>query len=325
MKDLKEKSLIFLEESFSKDDFLKEISSYEDIFESIVSLVKNDKQELALKLLDIVLRAQSSSGDLKFEEISYDNGNYSSVYLLYVLKAFANHNEVKFLKKYFKEIRKAISYLNESLDDVYLLNYSLDLRNQKEFLAKDNALFLNIADEMFELLNNVGLNKEAEDVFLLKGKVELGFMRYFWNSSLKKLIFSFNPESQSFKEALGVEVWQIFNRYSVDMDFYKSQLQIDKKLILDKSNLDEVLYILDELKVTKDKDFDKLFKKFLPLFEFFAENVVLEKEFNSQFFALEESLFFGKKISFEILKKQKKVVYNLNSLKICNMILKVLK
>lgn len=326
MSILTEKAISLLIESEQKNGEIINITSYNDYFDTVNSFVILNKLDNASKLLGFISKFQTKKGDFQFKQLIVEDAAYNGkIYPIIYLKAlndyFKKSENKKDITYFIKEIKKALVYLEEHFDKTYILFYKHDRNRLKVFSAYENTLFLSFAEEFSDLLNEYNFNKEADKLYLLKTKIELGVMRYFYNREQKAIIEWFKPEIFKYKIANGKNLIQILINYDFNNSIlYKEILKQIKIDIKCENDLKYILLILIYLKLKKDKDFDKLYEKYKPYLIYFPEKVYDEKDYNIIF---KKSLFMDFKENMKKFEKEKKILVNLNRIEIANLVLRL--
>lgn len=240
----------------------------------------------AKKAIKHTLNFQDKKGFFKIY-----NNYISPIYFLEMLYNYIYFQENKEeIKKYIKPIRRSIEYFERNFDENYLLFYRFDKKDRKVFDMKENGIYLEIIDYIAEVLNMYDYNRDADKLFLLKNKVDLGFKRYFFfkkeNIMLKRIL----PQEREFKILRLNETLDILYYLKVDGEFRKSIFLNLKKNILKEKKIHNILYYLIELKNTKNKSFKRELKKYEKYFKEFG-NEILNKSEIKNFEVLNKSLF----------------------------------
>lgn len=325
MENLKDRAILILNQNLQKTGELLNVTSYADYFNTINSFLFLDKLDDARKIIDYVTKYQTKRGDFQFKQLiledSVHNGKiYPIIYLKALTNYFKKSQNKKEISRYIKEIKKALIYLDEHFDRVYILFYKHDRNRLKVFSAYENTLFLSFAGELSDLLNEYNFNKEADMLYMMKTKIELGVMRYFFNNEQKVIIEWFKPEIFKYKIASSKNLIEIllnydFNCSVLDKEVIK-QIKVNLKSEI---NLDNILFYLFYLKLKEDKEFEKLYKKYEIYIDYFPEKIYDEKDYN---IVLKKSLFLNFQENVKRLDKEKKVLVNLEKVKIANLVLR---
>lgn len=161
-----------------------------DYVQSCILFTQYHKYHKQKQIIQDLSSSQKSQGHIEYRE-EY----FLPLYLLYAFSSFCYIQNCKNIKKYRKQIRKSILCLQNHLDSTYLLFKNIN----KEFILEDHCYFLSVCSRLTDLLNEVGMHKEADTLFMIKGKIELGFKRYFVQSPY--LVSYFSPSLMRFEFA----------------------------------------------------------------------------------------------------------------------------
>ena len=202
---------------------------YYVMYPRIFAYYKNE--DLVIKTLRYLSDYQLSTG-----EVFYENTYFSPTYLLYALSSILYLENSKKIKSFKKTIKKIVANLEDNLDSHYLLFSSPNIEG---FSIYDQVYFLRGCDEICALLNDVGMIKEADRLFMIKGKIELGFKRYLTKSF--SFITNFSPKNFIFSEASEKETLEIL---ALLKDEIPSEFEIFKFInnYTPKNLYDEVLF-----------------------------------------------------------------------------------
>lgn len=316
-KSLKKEALKKLLEIISAKDFILNHTIFE-VFETIESLIISKEDKLAKKKLDQVLKFQTRNGDF-----NSDNKSISPIYFLKtILIYFKIKNEKKEVKEYLKYIQKSIEYIENNFDNTYLLISSKN-KDKKEFLTFDNALLLSICDELSEILNKFDFNFEADKLFMLKGKMELGFIRYCYNLETKQLLLKFD-ENGNFEIAKDDIRNKIILTYSPNEYELKKEIKYIKEdlSIFKFRNISRYLINLSELKRIDLKKYELEINKNYKILIEFPKNILSLEEFKIKN-TISKSINKEFNLEFKEIKNKKIVIENLNCLNTINLVLKL--
>lgn len=244
-------------------------------FQTINSFSNSNLLEEAKKSINYITKYQNKDGTF-----TINHKTTNPIYFLETIYTYLSQTEHKSsntdcqteVKNYIKYIKKAIEYIENSFDKIYLLIHDTLTQNTtpqtKIFKAKQNAILLSFIESLCEILNKYEYNKEADYLFMLKGKLELGFNRYIWNRTNSILIKQFD-ENSNFKIASPqetLEILQYYKHYNIrqteqtEEDYYKNQLNICTKNLNKETNYKKILTTLIALKTEKPQLFTKHFK-----------------------------------------------------------------
>ncbi len=285
-----------------------------DNFRVVASLAKNENLDVALNILNKLLKYQTKYGDFEYKKENTTE-NISPVYFLGTITQILlnNKDNKKIFKKYIKPIKKALIYLEKHIDEVHLLIYKTK-NGKKKFEVRENTVLISLIDGLSDILNQYGYHKQADSFFMMKGKVELGFNRYFWKQDMKILISSFDEEGD-FKKANDNIILEIISKYPFDNEFAKEFITKTKPKIQEETKTINILNYLQLLNESKNKEFEKEFVKYLTILEPFPQKVLLKKQYD-EFFKISKSLNSKFTIDKIELKKENKMLVNINSIKI---------
>lgn len=212
MKELHKVALDFIVQDIEDSGKLKTASHYSDYYEVITALVEIGELDYAKKLLVYLSRFQTWKGAFEFEQLQEDIGKYNSIFFLNLLsKYLIKANSLEEIKVFKKVLKKAISSLRDYFDEDYLLFFRRGWNQSKEFHFKENLYFLSLALEFSDFLNHHDFNEFADELFMMKGKVELGFERYFFQEDI--VIQYFIPEEKHYQGYLGFEIRRFYTEY----------------------------------------------------------------------------------------------------------------
>lgn len=309
MKNLKSKALKILVDKQLNGDLNNSLP--QNLFKTAISFTNNELFENSIKTLNFALKYQNRKGLFEFNQTNMSPICFLSIVCVLAEKQ-GNYNGIK---QFIKPIRRSIEYLEKHFCETYLLIYSTDMQS---FIAKENAQLLSILDDLSQTLAMNEYHKESDFFFMLKGKMELGFSRYFWQKD--KIISMFNSSKLVYSIATDIEALEILGKYCVNTKYYKELLDKLKKEVFKNFQISQSLTILKEMKESKDKTWEKEFEKNKTNLGFFPELIIPEKEF-IEMKNIQKSLLFKPNKDIKELKKEKKVLININSLEIANQIL----
>ena len=212
MKELNKVALDFIVQDIEDSGKLHSATHYSDYFEVITALVEIGNLDYAKKLLLYLSKFQTWKGVFEFEQLQEDNGNYNAImYLNLLSKYLIKSNSLEELKYFKKTLKKSISSLRDYFDEDYLLFYRIGWNQRKEFHFKENLYFLSLALEFSDFLNHHDFNQLADELFMIKGKIELGFERYFFQEDI--VIQYFVPEEKYYQGYLDFEIRRFYTEY----------------------------------------------------------------------------------------------------------------
>jgi hypothetical protein len=215
---------------------------------------------------------------LKILKEEVDKRNFKDInYIIYLTSYLTNSKDD--ILDYQKHVKKSIKFLEKNFDETYLLLFSLE-NGIKVFKESENSNYLFFIDYLITLLNQNDFIKFSDKLTDLKGKIELGYNRYF------------NQNKEKVKQFTLGNNFEIYNNLNTPIDF---------RLIIRN---------LIELKETKNKSFNKELKKYDKYFEFFPKDIYNNK--TRYILEIEKSLYHNSEIKTLELKKQKVLFNDLN-------------
>ncbi len=324
-KKLQESSLKFILGRITKDGSIGNIKTYEELFDSVISLSKLKKLGEAKIILNYIRQFQQKEDNFILPKIKdetffiegfSDDGIYNPVFYLKSLLFYLKQtNDKKEVKLFLKSIQKALIYIKNHFCNDYLLMFDL-FEGKKVFKAKENAILISVCDYT-DFLNFHGFIKEADSLFMINERLTLGFERYFWNKKYD-LVYDFD-ELGNFNIISQFEILDLLLEYDFNSDFIKKFMEKENKLFQTSCDLRYRLKYL-MLKQKLKLPFEKELKSLSRYLKNFGENLVDKKYFDMD---LEISKSLNSIYEEEVveLKKEKKVLRNLNSIEIANLIL----
>jgi hypothetical protein len=320
MNKLKSKAIKFLIEKQEKNGNISEIKENEQLFKIAMFLAKNNKLEETKRTLKYTLKYQTRKGYFEFKKL---NENVNPICFLKAVTIYLfKNNEKKEMKEFIKAIKRSLNYIENNFDETYLLVYEKDEKGNKIFKAKDNAILLSILDWISQLLNEHDFHKEADLFFMLKGKIELGFHRYFWQTKSKVLVKEFIPKKRTYSITNITESLIILENYNFDHVHYKKILKQSKSELNKETNIIKTLLTLIAMKKNKDKTWEIKFNKIKNNLNYFPTQIISSNKYG---YDIEKSLFFFIAISVnKELKKEKIVLVEINNIQTALLILKLL-
>lgn len=299
-----------------KDKALKLILENEKIgYGSVISLSRNNKFEDSKKFLNELIRKD-------FNEIYFLESINSYFSFLTKKDGLGYDNKYKKdIKKYIKFVKKALDLVEKHFDEKHLLYYVYE-DNNKKYYTKENVVLLSILDELSQILNHFGYNKEADKFFMIKGKVELGIHRYLFYSKEDIILKSFY-ESGEYEIADNKERMEILSYYIIDEKIFKDEIEKIKKTKTEKEEVLETIFGLKCIKKGDEKLFNSEFKKRIKYLSYFPKSIMKKTDYEKIINISKSINKEYKKETFEI-KTENKVLVDINSLDIANLILKIL-
>lgn len=221
-------------------------------------------------------------------ENSIDEYNYDfEDYLFYITTYLVNLEDKSVLSKYISKIKKAISQLEKSFDEDYLLIKSYE-EYDEVFFEKLNHRFLNYSEDLGGILDEFDYMNLAEKLSDLRTKVLLGYERYFVQLGGDEKVAWFSPKHFDF--------------------------ELETKFDFDKET--EVSRILSNLIESKDKKKFDFIEKYL--FEF-PRMIYIENNKNK--FEIQKSLFFNEEFDSKEFEEESVILQDLASVEIACLII----
>lgn len=317
----------------------KKIENYEDICNSIISFSKYGQEQKAKELIKHISKFQNKEGYFQIK-----NKKYSSIRYLEAITQFCmnlsknnklendivNKNELQqqnpILKKelinLYPYIFNSIQYIKNNFSNNYLLISNSLNNSEKRYLAIENAIFLVFCDDLLEILNTYNYIKEADALFILKTRIELGFNRYFYNNLNKALISKFNEEGK-IKISTELDHLKILNKYQPNKTLFEKYKFNEKKS--DLNRLEKKLLYLLLLKKNDLKQFNLELKKLNKNIIDKKPKYIWDKDYFNLYLELSKSINKDFNIEFTENKKSKEVYVKLNNVKTINLILELYK
>lgn len=336
MKTLKNKTIKFLTKQQNPDGNIENINNLEDFFQTINSYSQSNLLIQAKKSLNYICRYQTKEGNFLV-----DNEEITPIFFLESIVIYLNqlHNQDynnsnnnnnnnnnkqdncnETLKIYIKHIRRIIKYFEIFFDDIYLLIYRIE-SNKITFFAKENAILLSILEDLSQILNEYEYNKEADYFFLLKGKLDLGFSRYFWNNKNLILLKQFNKNDE-FIISNSKENIEILQYYNIDNKYFVKKITESINKLKELEKFDEILTILIQLKKTNETQYKTGIKQYKKYLLHLPTKILTKKQF-TLLNDINKSLNSDFKIKYIELKKEQRLLIETNSIKIANLVLKL--
>jgi len=316
---LLDKTLELLINSQDRSGRVVGVDTFETYF-TIISLSKNRLFDEAKKTLSYITKNVQGVDNIYFlEAINYYISNLS-------------HNEdlsydnryKKDVKSYIKLIKKALSYVESHFDEKHLLFYE-NKNSIKRYDAKQNAILLSFLDELTQILNHFGFNREADKLFMLKGKLDLGFSRYLFFKKDKIVLKEFY-ESGEYSIVNELELNEIFKYHVIDEIYFKEYFNGIKKDLEKENNIENMenyLNILSNLQKLDSKIVLSEIKKNKKYLEKFPKTVISKKEFETQNM-ISKSINFEFEIEMFEIKAENRYLVEINSIEIANRLCRLL-
>lgn len=242
--------------------------SYQELCDIVEIFINTPDFENSQKYLNKLINLQEKNGSFQKENPSK---------FLYVVSKFLQSFSDINVKKYIKQIKKSIEYLDMNFDDKYLLIFEKN-ENKKVFKAIINSQILSFCDELSDILNLNDYNEVADSIFMMKGKLELGFIRYFYNRKYNLLLSEFEDDG-NFKIANNNLILKTLSNYNFDNDYYKNFFDKFENEIKKENNFENILIYLNEIKITNLKKFENEIKELNKKIQIFPESILSIEEF----------------------------------------------
>jgi hypothetical protein len=294
-------------------------TSLKEIKKNSLRIIKENKNEEFFKE-DIISLSQNKIFDDAKNKLEMLAKNWENSYIdfLEALTYYISNLSKKENLTYNKESKKDIKKIEINFNDTYLL-IAKD-SNLNEFVTQENIQVLSILDELTQILNHFEYNKEADILFMLKGKIELGVQRYLYYSKEEVLLKRFTKKGD-FEKLDKFEQLNIFNTFLFDAKEYKKLINKLGGKMPSQNIMKNILNCLAGLKTIDEKKYDLELKKYIIYLNEFPEKILSKKEFE-ELKRIEESLSPEKNLNF--IKKNEKYLLDLNSVEIANIIIQKL-
>jgi len=236
----------------------------------------------------------------------------------------SNNEEIdtkKQFKNLTKSIKKSVEYIEKNIDDVYLLIFD----ENHFFNLLKNAKLLSFLEELSMILNRHELNTEADNLFMIKNKLELGFIRYFYNNEHKLLLENFNKEGE-YKIADQNKIIETLNIYNFDNEFKKELIKnIDENKIFENKNTKNILNYLLLIKNIDKKKVNTKLKSLKEILKYFPEEISSRDDFNKHSNII-NSINKKLELNYKIIEqnKEKITLKNLENQIVINLILEIM-
>jgi len=320
-KELKTKALKIIK-NYNSQELNKET------YNTIISLANNSLSKKAQEQINKILKLQTRKGELETKDKKTNTTTISSpIKLLQTITIYIKNNKnKKTIKKYIKSIKKTINYLEKNLDTTYLLIHDSS-KNKKTFKAIENAILISYIDELSDILNEFEYTTLADTLFMLKGKIELGFNRYFTKFITSKqtnniLIKEFQ-ENGTFTIATTKETIKILKHYNFDNKYLKKICAQTKKELKTYNNSKDVINYLILLKKIDKKQYQTELKRYKKILENFPKKTINTKKYKL-YLEISKSLNSKFKEETKELKTQKQTLIEPNNIKTANSILELI-
>jgi hypothetical protein len=181
MIDRKQKALTLLDDKLSSSDFLVSYTIPSLLF-TVQVLIKYNKLDQAQRILQFIASKVTKEGIIIHKEQQEFPTQYLFVLSTYLKKVPDSKREVQ---QFIPSIQKIIFLLEKQFDSHYLLLHSYEQQKRLYFSFFDNFYFLLAVENLADILNVAGFVESADNLFILKTKIDLGFDRYLSNTSDK--------------------------------------------------------------------------------------------------------------------------------------------
>lgn len=315
----------------------RKIEKYEDICSSIISFSKYGEEQKAKELIKYITKFQTKEGCFQIKNKIYVPLSFLEAITQYLINLSKNNkiendqinkNEIQIQNLLIKKellniypfIFNSIQYIKKNFSNNYLLVFNSLNNSEKKYLANENAKFLNFCDDLLEILNTYNYIKEADTLFILKTRIELGFNRYFYNNLNKALISKFNEEGK-IKISTELDYLKILNKYQPNKTLFEKYKFEMKKGDLNK--LEKKLLYLLLIKKNNLKKFNLELKKLDKEIMDKKPKCIWDKEYFNLYLELSKSINKEFNIEFAENKKSKEVYVKLNNIRTINLILEL--
>jgi hypothetical protein len=313
---LLDKSLELLKDKIEKSGKIEGVGTFETYFTTI-SLSKKKIFNETKKSLNYITKNIEGVEHIYFlEAINYYIGNIASNEDLSY-----NDKYRREVKSYIKLIRKALNYIESNFDEKHLLFYQKEY-SIKKFVAKDNPILLSFLDELTQILNHFGFNKEADKFFMLKGKLELGFSRYLFFKKEKIILKEFY-ENGEYEVVNEEELNEIFKYYIIDEIFFKEYFTKLKKSLEKIEDIENYLNVLSILNKVEPKIVQSEIKKNRKYLEKYPKKIINKKQFEIDNM-ISKSINPEFKIEIFEIKTEKRILVNINSIEVASRLSRLL-
>ena len=312
MKEIKNKCLNLLKE--------QKIETNNDIIKTSINYANNNFLEESEQLITHLINNTNKLKSL-VNQSSYNLLLAITKYLNQIYQKDNQNLKIK-TKKFHKTIKIIYKYLIKHFDDEYLLFHSLE--DNQLFLSKENAIFLNFVEELILILNEVEYIKDADNLSILKNKVELGFNRYFINRKYNIILNQFKKDG-TYKISNLKTLLKILNYYKPENynlnDFIKKQISF--KIIKKEKENDYEIYLLylQLIKNYNKKQFTEEIKKNKKEIKIMPKLILNKKEIELQKTIIKS---LNKDVDVKYIKQDNKYYMNPNSIEIINLTLNLL-
>ncbi|MCA9486613.1 hypothetical protein H6501_04355 [Candidatus Woesearchaeota archaeon] len=283
MKELKEVALDCLVSYVKEHNFCLKHAS-EAFF--VLPLLFKEKHSLAQKYLDYVLSHQTKEGDFDFGQLEFDDGKCGVSEFLFASEQLLCKLELC-SPELLKGIQKASSFLLQHVDELYLLYYEYSAKGKLTFKAKKNAYLLSCLSSLSDKLNELGQTKEADALYMVLAKLQLGFERYFYHKSKGVLLSRFYPQMRKYKLANSLYSLKLLTLYPLDLSLRNKLLSQELAEIMKKEKTRDILVILSALKASRPEQFAKECEKQKNILSHFPVSLNIRKKS----YAIYKSLF----------------------------------
>lgn len=287
------------------------IHSIEDVCFYIENLCLIGRFDIARKNIEKITKNQNRDGTFEV----YFNGkkiHSPPEFILRALAIYMKYSQDKSrIKAYLRIIRRSFDYIKKHFDQDYLLYYTYDKNSKKNFSLKSNTYLLSSLADLSDTLNTHEFIREADEIFIIRNKMGLGFQRYFFFPQIKKAINKFNLEDKKYEIASIGDLLVVSKLYSISNDFDKYLTSRIKKELKSITNVRDLALALSHLKKVKDNTFNLKMKQYEKYLGLYPETLYKESDYSS---IIEKSLFrHYEEPKIKFFSKDKLVAVNLNN------------
>ncbi len=315
----------FLKEKQKTTGNIEGLKSYDELFSAISAYIMTGNLSNAKLSIEYCFEHMQNDGSMKFKPIissfGHDIGEWSPIDFLKVVCEYLSKTQNKSdVSNSIKYIRKSIKYIERYFDDVYLLFYREDIHLIKTFHTIDNAKIINFADTLVEILNKYKYIKEADKLFKIKGKIELGFARYLYFYKQKVLLSSFQPSTMILHHAKKSYVAEILMYYSFDIKFEEEFLSKYEKIIIKNINTWEIMILLIILKRKSEKKANNFFDDIAKYLKYYPEVIIKDNDKRLDL-SIEKSIFPNFKDNVKSISNDKTILIGIENIKTASLII----
>ena len=129
----------------------------------------------------------------------------------------------------------------------------------------------------------------------------------------------FSPEISFYEIADEYLILKVFEKLIFNKEFYLSEINKIKKKITKENNMEKILITLNLMRKYGDESWKKEFSNIEKYLKYFP--LIIERKLKIEQ-SIEKSIFFGFNAVFKKFEKEKVSIFDLESLKIINLVLK---